>query len=134
MLAEAFCDGTFDIDAAHQAEKDERKKIKEEKEAADKRNRDAFNDMITNARIRRVASILPSVRLFEGLGDDVIYELAHRTATNPVHTNLVCGFAKDEVCITAGGKVEGLYIVSKVCVFPSFSSCVYVCACMVVCV
>lgn len=121
MLAEAFLDGTFDIEAAHQAEKDERKRIKDEKEAADKRNREAFNDMITNARVRRFASILPNVRLFEGLGDDVVYELANRMAACPVHTNLVCGFAKDEVCISAGGKVEGLYVIGKVCAWLCLS-------------
>jgi hypothetical protein len=70
--------------------------------------------MITNSRVRRIASILPNVRLFEGLGDDVIYELAHRIAAYPVHANLVCGFAKEEVCVAAGAKIEGLYVIGKV--------------------
>lgn len=114
MLEEAFFDGSFDAEAAHQAERDERKMIKDEKEAADKRNREAFDQMITDARVRRISTILPCVRLFEGLGADVIYEMAHRTVANPVHTNTVCGFAKEEKALSAGSKVEGLYIILKV--------------------
>lgn len=113
MLAEAFIEESFNTEAAHEAEKDERKKIREEKEAAEQRNRDAFQGMITDARVRRITSVLPSVRLFEGLGDDVIYELAHRIVANPVHTNTVCGFAKDETAVASGAELEGLYFLFK---------------------
>jgi len=113
MLAEALADGSFQMDKAHAAEKAERLLIKEEKEEKDRRNREAFQNMLYDSRMKRIAHVLANVRLFEGLPDECLMELAARCASNPVHTNQVVGFAKEEVCLASGATVEGLYLVCK---------------------
>eukprot|EP00291_Cryptomonas_curvata_P025649 CAMPEP_0172175976 /NCGR_PEP_ID=MMETSP1050-20130122/14539_1 /TAXON_ID=233186 /ORGANISM="Cryptomonas curvata, Strain CCAP979/52" /LENGTH=454 /DNA_ID=CAMNT_0012848163 /DNA_START=47 /DNA_END=1408 /DNA_ORIENTATION=- len=112
-IQEAMLDGTFDKNAAHEAEKEERKKIREEKEQQETRNRQAFEEMLLDSRVRRFCQVLPNVRLLAGLPDDVIRELAFKAAASPVHTNLVCGFAKDETALPAGSTLQGLYLISK---------------------
>eukprot|EP00285_Hemiselmis_virescens_P017276 CAMPEP_0173390510 /NCGR_PEP_ID=MMETSP1356-20130122/15113_1 /TAXON_ID=77927 ORGANISM="Hemiselmis virescens, Strain PCC157" /NCGR_SAMPLE_ID=MMETSP1356 /ASSEMBLY_ACC=CAM_ASM_000847 /LENGTH=560 /DNA_ID=CAMNT_0014347921 /DNA_START=196 /DNA_END=1874 /DNA_ORIENTATION=+ len=113
MIAEALADGTFSVEKAHEAEKAERAAIREEKDAKDKRNRESFQKMLYDARMRRIAHVLNNVRLFEGLSEDCVLEMAAKCASNPVHTNMVVGFAKEEVCLHAGAPVQGLYFVGK---------------------
>eukprot|EP00284_Hemiselmis_tepida_P006653 CAMPEP_0174929522 /NCGR_PEP_ID=MMETSP1355-20121228/27424_1 /TAXON_ID=464990 /ORGANISM="Hemiselmis tepida, Strain CCMP443" /LENGTH=491 /DNA_ID=CAMNT_0016175735 /DNA_START=211 /DNA_END=1682 /DNA_ORIENTATION=+ len=113
MLAEALADGSFQMEAAHAAEKAERLLIKQEKEDRDRRNREAFQGMLYDARVRRFAHVLANVRLFEGLSEACILDLAAKCAGTPVHTNQVVGFAKEEVCLASGAPVQGLYLVAK---------------------
>lgn len=112
-LADAFADGTFKTDAAHEAEKEERGRIREEKEEKERKNREAFHNMLLNSRVQRVAHVLSNVRLLEGVSSEAIAEMADRCASNNVHTNTVCGFAKDETALSAGSIISGLYFVAK---------------------
>eukprot|EP00960_Hanusia_phi_P005264 152956-Hanusia_phi.AAC.1 len=113
LLQEALQDGTFDKSAAHEAEKEERAAIRAEKEEKERRNREAFQEMMLDARVRRIQQILPHVRLFKELAPDMLEELSYKVAANPVHKNEIVGFAKDEVVLQEGEKLEGLYILLK---------------------
>jgi dynein assembly factor 1 len=57
QLCQALADGSFDKNKAHEAEKEERKAIREEKEARDRRNREAFREMLLDARVRRIMQV-----------------------------------------------------------------------------
>jgi dynein assembly factor 1 len=56
-LYEALEDGSFDTNKAHEAEKQERTNIREEKEAKERRNREAFREMMLDARVRRIMQV-----------------------------------------------------------------------------
>ena len=110
---QAFEDGSFQTDAAHEAEKAERLAIRDEKDAKDRANREAFQGMLLNNRVQRIAHVLSNVRLLEGVCQEALEEMASRCAANNVHTNTVCGFAKEETALHAGSQVMGLYFVAK---------------------
>ena len=112
-IAEAFADGSFKVDAAHEAEKKERAAIRQEKEDKERNNREAFQSMLFNARVQRIAQVLSNVRLLEGVSEEALAEMANRCAANNVHTNVVCGFAKEEKAVEAGSIVKGLYFIAK---------------------
>jgi len=112
-LCEALADGTFDKNKAHEAEKEERKLIREEKEEKERRNREAFREMMLDSRVKRIMQILPNSRLLKDVSEEAIEELAHRICQNPVHTNEVVGLARDETAIHAGAQLGGLYIITR---------------------
>merc|ERR1719199_1721380 len=113
QLCQALADGSFDKNKAHEAEKEERKAIREEKEARDRRNREAFREMLLDARVRRIMQVLPNTRLLKGVSAAAIEELAHKMCQNPVHTNEVVGLAKEETAIASGSPLEGLYLITR---------------------
>lgn len=59
------------VDAAHEAEKRERAAIRQEKDDHERKNREAFQAMLLNSRVQRIAHVLSNVRLLEGVSEEV---------------------------------------------------------------